>query len=195
MYLSYTSMFVVNVFGLGILYRVLELPNTLVAQIESIATSSNVSFSDVFFDFDLLEKCGVNSFMDFPVQQQGVGCLIHSDTLLEIRQQRRKLHQFPLSDLSSQEYLFPMYNITEEIFNVDKKEGFHYFFLYQVIKGRIVKYCMQNFQGVDNLEFINTMFSFENQSFNMLTGMKCKGQLVASESDDSVVVEQHVKPI
>ena len=195
MYLSCTSMFVVNVFGLGILYRVLELPNTLVAQIESIATSSNVSFSDVFFDFDLLEKCGVNSFMDFPVQQQGVGCLIHSDTLLEIRQQRRKLHQFPLSDLSSQEYLFPMYNITEEIFKVHKKEGFHYFFLYQVIKGRIVKYCMQNFQGVDNLEFINTMFSFENQSFNMLTGMKCKGQLVASESDDSVVVEQHVKPI
>lgn len=188
-------MFVVNVFGLGILYRVLELPNTLVAQIESIATSSNVSFSDVFFDFDLLEKCGVNSFMDFPVQQQGVGCLIHSDTLLEIRQQRRKLHQFRLSDLSSQEYLFPMYNITEEIFNVNKKEGFHYFFLYQVVKGRIVKYCMQNFQGVDNLEFINTLFSFENQSFNMLTGMKCKGQLVESESDDTVVVEQHVKPI
>jgi hypothetical protein len=174
---------------------VLELPNTLVAQIESIATSSNVSFSDVFFDFDLLEKCGVKSFLDFPVQQEGVGCLIHSDTLLEIRQQRRKLHQFPLSDLSSKDYLFPIYNITEEIFKVEKKEGFHYFFLYQVIKGRIVKYCMQNFKGLDNLEFINTLFSFENQSFNMLTGTKCKGQLVQSESDDTVVVEQHVKPM
>lgn len=188
-------MFVVNVFGLGIVYRVLELPNTLVSKIESIASSNNISFSDVFFDFDLLEQCGVNSFVHLPVQQQGIGCLIHTETLLEIRQQRRKIHQFTLNDLVTQEYLFPLYNIRDEVFVVQKKEGFHYFFLYQVIKGRIVKYCLQNFQGIDDLEFTNTLFSFEEQSFKMFTGLKFKDQQVKSESDDSVVIEQHVLPI
>ena len=41
-------MYVINVFGLGILYRVLELPKTLVTRIEAVAEEAHVSFSDVF---------------------------------------------------------------------------------------------------------------------------------------------------
>ncbi len=185
-------MFVINVFGLGIIYRVLELPISMVSQLETVAKAVNVSFSDVFFDFDLIEKCGVESFMDLPVQQIGIGSLVHSDTILEIRQQRRKINQFQLSDLTSQEYLFPIYNTKEKSFEVHKKEGFQYFFLYQVIKGRIVKYLTNNFQGIDDLEFENTQFNFQNQRFVMLTNVQHKGDLLVAESDDSVVIEQHV---
>jgi hypothetical protein len=185
-------MFVINVFGLGIIYRVLEISNTMVSRLETVAKTANVSFSEVFFDFDLIEKCGVGSFKDLPVQQKGIGSLVHTDTILEIRHQRRKINQFPLSDLRSQEYLFPLYNVKDKSFEVLKKEGFQYFFLYQVIKGRIVKYLMKNFQGIDYLEFENTQFNFENQRFVMLTSVKYSGDLLVAESDDSVVIEQHV---
>jgi hypothetical protein len=185
-------MFVINVFGLGIIYRVLEISNTMVSRLETVAKTANVSFSEVFFDFDLIEKCGVGSFKDLPVQQKGIGSLVHTDTIIEIRHQRRKINQFPLSDLRSQEYLFPLYNVKDKSFEVLKKEGFQYFFLYQVIKGRIVKYLMKNFQGIDYLEFENTQFNFENQRFVMLTSVKYSGDLLVAESDDSVVIEQHV---
>ncbi len=185
-------MHVINVFGLGILYRVLELPKTLVTRIEAVAEEADVSFSDVFFDFDLLEKCGSMSFMELPVQQQGVGCLIHNDTILEIRHQRRKLNQFHLNDLWSNEYLFPIYNTKDQLFDIKKKEEYQYFFLYQVIKGRIVKYLMDTFQGIDHLEFETTQFTFENQTFSMLTGIRYNGVGLVAESDDSVVIEQHV---
>jgi hypothetical protein len=185
-------MFVINVFGLGIIYRVLEISNTMVSRLETVAKTANVSFSEVFFDFYLIEKCGVGSFKDLPVQQKGIGSLVHTDTILEIRHQRRKINQFPLSDLRSQEYLFPLYNVKDKSFEVLKKEGFQYFFLYQVIKGRIVKYLMKNFQGIDYLEFENTQFNFENQRFVMLTSVKYNGDLLVAESDDSVVIEQHV---
>jgi len=185
-------MFVINVFGLGIIYRVIELPNNVVRKMETLAQNANLRFPDVLFDYDVLEKCGIHSFNDLPVEQQGVGCLIHSETSVEIRQQRRKLITFPLSDFANQNYLFPIYNLKEKLFEVIKKEGFHYFFLYEVIKGRIVKYFMHNFHGMDNLEFQNTRFEFENQSLIMLTGIKHKGHLLVPDSDDSVVIEQHV---
>ena len=73
-----------------------------------------------------------------------------------------------------------------------KKEEYQYFFLYQVIKGRIVKYLMDTFQGIDHLEFETTQFTFENQTFSMLTGIQHNGVGLVAESDDSVVIEQHV---
>ena len=47
-------MFVINVFGLGVLYRVLELPTSLVTRIEQVAHEAKKTFSDVFFDFELM---------------------------------------------------------------------------------------------------------------------------------------------
>jgi hypothetical protein len=54
---------------------------------------------------------------------------------------------------------------------------------------------MHNFQGIDNLEFENTQFNFGDQRFIMLTNVKHKGDILVAESDDSVVIEQHVLKI
>ncbi len=185
-------MFVINVFGLGVIYRVLELPNTIVSIIESVSSDANVTFSDVFFDFDLMEKCGFFSFSDLPVQIVGTGAIIHKDTLFEIRQQRKKLKHFPLNDLFSQEYLFPMYQTKSVELEVERKEGFQYFFLYQVIKGRVMKYLLDSFRGIDTLEFMTTQFTIENQSFELLTGIDKEGENLTIENDDTVVIEQRV---
>ena len=188
-------MFVINVFGLGVIYRVLELPSTLVAQMESVANEANVSFLDIFFDFEWMEKCGNTSFMDLPTQQTGVGCFIHQDTIFEIRQQRKKLKHFPLNELLRTDYLFPMYKTKSLSLDVTKKDGFHYYFLYQVIKGRVAKYVLDVFNGIDSLEFITTTFTIENQSFDLVTGLTNDGTLLHLENDDSVVIEQRVLPI
>jgi len=185
-------MFVINVFGLGVLYRVLELPISLVERIEEVAKQAKVTFSEVFFDFDLMEKCGFFSFLDLPFQTVGTGAIIHKETRFEIRQQRKKLKHFPLDDLFSQEYLFPMYHLKSIDFNVHRKEGFAYFYLYQVIKGRVMKYLIDNFHGIDSLEFETTQFTIENQSFEFLTGINQEGEPLALENDDSVIIEQHV---
>ena len=185
-------MFVINVFGLGVLYRVLELPKTLVTRIESVAIESKVAFSDVFFDFDLIEKCGFLSFSDLPFQTVGTGAIIHKETRFEIRQQRKKIKHFPLDDLFSQEYLFPMYHLKSIDFNVQRKEGFEYFYLYQVLKGRVIKFLMDSFQGIDSLEFETTQYTIHQQSFALLTGINHAGGSLALENDDSVIIEQRV---
>jgi hypothetical protein len=185
-------MFVINVFGLGVFYRVLELPKTLVARIESVAIESKVAFSDVVFDFDLMEKCGFFSFLDLPFQTVGTGAIIHKETRFEIRQQRKKLKHFPLDDLFSQEYLFPMYHLKSIDFNVQRKEGFEYFYLYQVIKGRVMKFLLDSFNGIDSIEFVTTQFMIENQSFELLSGINHAGGPLALENDDSVIIEQRV---
>lgn len=185
-------MFVINVFGLGVLYRVLELPIALVKQIEDVANEAKVSFSEVFFDFELIEKCGFFSFSDFPVQTEGIGCVIDKETILEIRQQRKKLKQFPLDDLFSQEYLFPMYQTKSTEIDVERKEGYNYFFLYQVVKGRVMKFLLDSFQGIDTFEFVTTQFSIENHSFELLTGVNQEGEALIAENDDTVVIEQRV---
>ena len=185
-------MFVINVFGLGVLYRVLELPKTLVTRIESVAIESKVAFSDVFFDFDLIEKCGFLSFSDLPFQTVGTGAIIHKETRFEIRQQRKKLKHFPLDDLFSKEYLFPMYHLKSIEFDVNRMVGFDYYFLYQIIKGRVMKYLMHTFHGIDSLEFETTQFKIENQSFELLSGINQHGEPLALENDDSVIIEQRV---
>ncbi len=185
-------MFVINVFGLGVLYRVLELPSEIVVRMESVAFDAKVAFTDVFFDFDLMEKCGFFSFSDLPVQLVGTGAMIHRDTLFEIRQQRKKIKHFPLDDLLSQEYLFPMYHLKSVELEVNRKEGFQYLFLYQVIKGRVMKFHMDSFQGIDSLEFVSTQFTIEKQSFELLTGIHQEGEMLILENDDSVVIEQRV---
>ena len=50
-------MHVINVFGLGILYRVLELPKTLVTRIEDVAEEAHVFFSDVFCSITSAARC------------------------------------------------------------------------------------------------------------------------------------------
>jgi hypothetical protein len=185
-------MYVINVFGLGVLYRVLELPIALVASMEDVAKQAKVDFSDVVFDFELMEKCGYCSFSDLPFQTLGIGAMIHKDTRFEIRQQRKKIKHFPLDDLFSQEYLFPMYHLKSIDFNVQRKEGFEYFYLYQVIKGRVMKYLMHTFHGIDSLEFETTQFTIENQSFELLSGINQHGEPLLLENDDSVIIEQRV---
>ncbi len=76
--------------------------------------------------------------------------------------------------------------------DVTKKEGFHYYFLYQVIKGRVAKYELDVFHGIDSLEFITTTCTIQNQSFDLLTGLKIDGTVLELENDDSVVIEQRV---
>lgn len=185
-------MFVINVFGLGVLYRVLELPTALVARIEEVAKQANVTFSEVFFDFDLMEKCGFFSFSDLPVQIEGTGAIIHKETLFEIRQLRKKIKHFPLNDLLSQEYLFPMYQLKSIDLDVQRKDGYAYFYLYQVIKGRVMKFLLDSFQGIDTLEFVTTQFTIENRSFELLTGINQHGEPIILENDDAVVIEQRV---
>jgi hypothetical protein len=185
-------MFVINVFGLGVLYRVLELPTALVMRMEEVAKQAKVTFSDVFFDFDLMEKCGFFSFSDLPFQTVGTGSMIHKDTRFEIRHQRKKMKHFPLDDLFSQEYLFPMYHLKSIDFNVHRKEGFAYFYLYQVIKGRVMKYLMDTFHGIDSLEFVTMQFTIQQQTFQLLSGINQHGEPLVLENDDSVIIEQHV---
>ena len=188
-------MFVINVFGLGVLYRVLELPKTLVTRIESVAIESKVAFSDVFFDFDLNEKCGFLSFSDLPFQTVGTGAIIHKETRFEIRHQRKKIKHFPLDDLFSKEYLFSMYHLKSIELDVNRMEGFDYFILYQIIKGRVMKFLMDSFQGIDTLEFETTQFKIHQQSFELLTGINQFGEALMAENDDTVIIEQRVLKI
>ena len=185
-------MFVINVFGLGVLFRVLELPTEVVSRMEAVAHEAKVTFSDLVFDFELMEKCGYFSFYDLPVQTEGTGAFIHKNTVFEIRQQRKKIKHFPLDDLFSKEYLFPMYQTKSIELKVKRKEGFQYFFLYQVIKGRVMKFHMDSFQGIDTLEFETTEFKIDNHSFELLTGINQGEEPLTLENDDSVVVEQRV---
>jgi hypothetical protein len=185
-------MFVINVFGLGVIYYVLELPIDVAARFEEIAKISKVDFSDVFFDFELIEQCGFSNFTELPRQQAGMGCVIEESNTLEIRNKRKKINQFSLSDLWSQDYLFPMYQTIIKEWKVPKKEGCEYFFLYQVVKGRVVKYPMEVFKGMDDLIFEIQSFDFHLKSFQLLTGVQQNGISLDSENDDSLVVEQHV---
>jgi hypothetical protein len=185
-------MFVINVFGLGVIYYVLELPIDVAARFEEIAKISKVDFSDVFFDFELIEQCGFSNFTELPRQQAGMGCVIEESNTLEIRNKRKKINQFSLFDLWSQDYLFPMYQTKIREWNYSKKEGYEYFFLYQVIKGRLVKYPMETFIGMDELMFEIQSFEIQQKTFQFMTGIYQNGIQLDSEKDDSLVVEQNV---
>lgn len=185
-------MFIINVFGLGVIYHVLELPIEIVVRFEEIAKNANVNISEVFFDFELIEQCGFSNFIDLPTQQVGMGCIIEKSNILEIRNKRKKINQFSLFDLWSQDYLFPMYQTKIREWNYSKKEGYEFFFLYQVIKGRLVKYPMETFISMDDLIFEIQSFEIQQKTFQFLTGIYQNGILLDSEKDDSLVVEQNV---
>jgi hypothetical protein len=185
-------MFVINVFGLGVLFRVLELPVALVSRIQEEADKAKVVFSDVIFDFELLENCGFLNFTNLPILTEGIGAIISKETLLEIRQHRKKIKNFPLNDLYSTDYLFPMYHINFIDFNIERKVGFNYYFLYQIIKGRVMKFHLDSFKGMDMLTFETSSFAIQNQSFDLLTSIQQEGKVLPLENDDSLVVEQLV---
>jgi hypothetical protein len=85
-----------------------------------------------------------------------------------------------------------MYQTIIKEWKVPKKEGCEYFFLYQVVKGRVVKYPMEVFKGMDDLIFEIQSFDFHLKSFQLLTGVQQNGISLDSENDDSLVIEQHV---
>jgi hypothetical protein len=85
-------------------------------------------------------------------------------------------------------------NVSNKIreWNYSKKDGYEYFFLYQVIKGRLVKYPMETFICMDDLIFEIQSFEIQQKTFQFMTGIYQNGIQLDSEKDDSLVVEQHV---
>ena len=104
-------MYVVNMFGTGIRYWILDIPADLFSQIKKIKNKSNLEYVDLFFDDEFLKFFEINNWEDFHCQKSGRGLYLSVSNSIEIKKGTKRIAKFTGYDLLHSPLMFQPYKI------------------------------------------------------------------------------------
>lgn len=111
----------VNLIGEGMQYWFAELSESLYKSIIAIMTKQNISLNEVIFDLEILNQLGIESWTDIPYEKKIIALKPIAKSKIEIKQRNKKIVNVRADEISSDYYLFPLYNIS---LNSIHDEGF-----------------------------------------------------------------------
>ena len=185
-------MMVINLFGDGIYFKVIELSQERLYKIESISKLSNTRIEELLFDLSVLEILGFDSISQFPSIVSGGGIRFEKETKFEWKGNRKTLRKFPLTDLNNDNLLFPEYLINDidlkltELTDPTKIR----FILIEVIRGNLGKYAIDEEVQLDDITFEFTNLSFDNTIERLMTSVRFQNKKVKNKAKDGVIIKQ-----
>ncbi len=184
--------FVINLFGTGLRYWVLELDKSLLYGFRSKAFKAKVKFEEVFFDLTIINQLGFSHWSEIPHVDDSFGMIIKPSNSIEIRKKYRKIRQLPVTDLIENNLLIQDYNIIESSLDFKPKEDFHYYFLAQFEKGLIAKYKTYQPLRVDQMDFCIKTIPTKSNGVRLLTKIKSELLSINKIKEDTVITSQKV---
>ena len=101
-------------------YWVAELSESLYKNIVTIMADQNISLNEVIFDLAILNQLGIESWTSIPYKKEIIALKPTSKSKIEIKQRNKKIVNVRADEISSDNYLFPLYNISiNSIYNLE----------------------------------------------------------------------------
>ena len=183
---------VINLFGDGMYYNVIELTKEELQKIETIGKLSNTRTEELLFDLSVLEILGYDSISKFSSILSGGGIRFEKETKFEWKGNRKTLRKFPLTELNNNDLLFPAYLINEIDLKLNKLADPTKirFILIEVIRGNLGKYAIDEEVQLDDITFEFTNLSFDNTIERLMTSVRFQNKKVKNKAKDGVIIKQ-----
>jgi len=186
-------MMVINLFGDGIYYNIIELSDQEIDKIKTISDLSKIKFEELLFDLSVLEILGYDSISQFPSISSGGGICFKKETKFEWKGNRKTLRKFPITDLNNDDLLFPAYLIDDIYLNLNKYSNTNKnrFVLVEVIRGNLGKYSIEEEVQLDDITFEFTHLTIETTSHRLLTSIRYQNKKIKNKAKDGVILKQY----
>lgn len=186
-------MMVINLFGDGLYYNVIELSKEELNKIKTISDLSETPIEELLFDLGVLENLGYDSITQFPSIASGGGIRFEKETKFEWKGNRKTLRKFPITELTNEDLLFPAYRINEIQLNLDQ---YIYpskirFVLIEHIRGNLGKYPLDDNTQLEDVTFEFTTLENQKGIVRLLTNIRYQGKKIKNKAKDGVILKQY----
>ena len=184
---------VINLFGDGMYYNLIELSEQELNKIKTISDLSETPIEDLLFDLAVLENLGYDSISQFPSIISGGGIRFEKETKFEWKGNRKTLRKFPITELSNDDLLFPAYLINEINLNLEqfKDASKIRFILIEIIRGNLGKYSLDDTTQLEDVTFEFTNLQHQHTSERLLTNIRYQGKKLKNKAKDGVILKQY----
>ena len=186
-------MMVINLFGDGMYYNLIELSEQELNKIKTISDLSETPIEDLLFDLAVLENLGYDSISQFPSIISGGGIRFEKETKFEWKGNRKTLRKFPITELSNDDLLFPAYLINEINLDLDQYQDPSKirFILIEIIRGNLGKYSLDDTTQLEDVTFEFTNLQHQHTSERLLTNIRYQGKKLKNKAKDGVILKQY----
>ena len=186
-------MMVINLFGDGMYYNLIELSEQELNKIKNISDLSETSIEDLLFDLAVLENLGYDSISQFPSIISGGGIRFEKETKFEWKGNRKTLRKFPITELSNDDLLFSAYLINEINLNLEQYQDPSKirFILIEIIRGNLGKYSLDDTTQLEDVTFEFTNLQHQHTSERLLTNIRYQGKKLKNKAKDGVILKQY----
>jgi hypothetical protein len=186
-------MMVINLFGDGMYYNIIELSVKELDKIKTISDLSETPIEQLLFDLSVLESLGYDSIVQFPSVTSGGGIRFEKETKFEWKGNRKTLRKFPITELSNDDLLFPAYLINEINLDLDQYQAPSKirFVLIEIIRGNLGKYSLEDTTQLEDVTFEFTNLQHQHTTERLLTNIRYQGKKLKNKAKDGVILKQY----
>lgn len=186
-------MMVINLFGDGMYYNIIELSVKELDKIKIISDLSETPIEQLLFDLSVLESLGYDSIVQFPSVTSGGGIRFEKETKFEWKGNRKTLRKFPITELSNDDLLFPAYLINEINLDLDQYQDPSKirFVLIEIIRGNLGKYSLEDTTQLEDVTFEFTNLQHQHATERLLTNIRYQGKKLKNKAKDGVILKQY----
>jgi hypothetical protein len=173
-------------FGSGLRYHICQIPISLFEKIKTLKNKYNISYEELFFDLEFINKLGFAHWSNFYCINSHKGFYIHTKNRIEIRKKNKLIKRFFTTELLNEQTLFNLYktSISKQDFII--KTGFVNVVLIELETGMIFNYKLdESMLEINSLEF-NLLEDFTKNSTYFLSGLHYKNEKLNHKKEDSV---------
>lgn len=183
---------VINGIGLGYKISRAVITDDVKFKLEKTAKRLQLDLNQALLDIDfftLLEDEIITSLSDLFIEI-AFGLSINDRSMLEFRKGAKKLRNINTTELSSENTLFPIYNIQK---NVLINDGKNQLFLVQHIFGSIYQFKIQTQQLIfDDLSFETLEWENKSGNFSIVKNLFFDSNKIIPKRKDYIVTSQHI---
>jgi hypothetical protein len=190
-------MMLINLYGDGIYYNVIELSDVQMQKLNLISSKSAISVEELLFDLSVLEILGIDSFDDFNSIAAIGGIHFSKKTKFEFRTKRKLLHKISLDQLNNDGLLFPLYQIDELKFDLSSfsDNSKNRFVLVEIIRGHLGKFVFEQEVKLDDITFEFTTIHKNETSERLLTNVLYQESRITNKLKDAVIIRQFAEKL
>jgi hypothetical protein len=172
--------FIINLFGNAIQICDIDLPQETMLKLASHQTKFNLTWEEVIFNLEIVEKLGYQNWMDFSKPITPIQLLMDDTSRIEFRKKSRLIELISAKELCSPSSLFSRYEVSDDEVSFEEPKQLRFVIHY---KGLVSKFAFEDDSfRMDKLEFKLDRQNVKNEI--LLSAISLKGIPLSSLQDD-----------
>jgi hypothetical protein len=180
--------YIINLFGNAIQIWDLDLPQDTLLKLESHQTKFNLTWEEVIFNLEIVEKLGYQNWTDFAKPITPIRLSMDANARIELRKKGRMAELISAKELCSPSSLFSRYEVSDDELSFEEPKQLRFIIRY---KGMVSKFAFEDDSfRMDKLEFKLDRHNVQNEI--LLSAISLNGLPLSSLQDDLLHVRGEV---